>query len=188
VDSQNGLENLSKQGQLGRVILDEAHCIYCDDSFRPQYRQLGRYIGQLQLPVLCLTASMTRDVVGTLVKDLQLKIRNDIFLRGSPELHLKNHVLTALPKSHEDDVSGVVKSTIRDCADGPGIVYVLRKNDAVKVSEALQKKGVESDYFHADQTDSERKEVKHRWESGHHRVPISPLNIFHFLKVLKFTI
>jgi hypothetical protein len=162
------LERLKQMDRLERVVLDEAHCVAsCDDAgFRPEYRRLGRRIVDLQLPVLCLTASMTRQVVGVLCSDLQLNCRTDIFLRGSAQLHLKNHHLRVLPKASADDMAGLVAAVSRDAERGSGIVYVLRKADAEKVCAALKQNGICADFYHSGRSPQALEDVYSRFQDG----------------------
>ena len=125
-----GLKKLCKNDCLGRVVIDEAHYLAdCDpesssggrEKFREAYRELGTLIRrELQQWVLCLTASMSKDVVHTLMDDLQLNVREDIFLSAPPSAHLSTHIIEVLPrlfhtaKNGVDDLADVVPTICDD--------------------------------------------------------------------------
>jgi superfamily II DNA helicase RecQ len=167
-DVSEALLELQKYDRIERVVIDEAHCVAsCDESgFRPEYRFLGERILKLQVPVLCLTASMTQQVVGTLIGDFHLNPRTDIFLRGSYTEHLKCHTLRVIPKSSKDDTSGVVASVKRDCANGSGIVFCLEVKDSEKVCAALREAGVEADFYNSKRSSADLEKVYTRWQNG----------------------
>src|SRR5205814_4588953 len=61
------------QGQIGLVVVDEAHCISdWGHDFRPDYRRISRVLESLPagVPVLCTTATANDRVIGDVVSQL----------------------------------------------------------------------------------------------------------------------
>ena len=98
-DVEKLLKHLKHTKRLKRAVIDEAHYVAaCDDSFRPMYRQLGETIGNLDVPVLMLTATITPHVLTTLLEEFRLKATTDLFFRGEVENSLRDHIISVHPK------------------------------------------------------------------------------------------
>ena len=176
---------LSKNCLLGRIVIDEAHYgTECDredseKAFRPAYRRLGPHIRSLYNlePVLCLTASMNKDVVSCLACDFDLKL-HDQFLSSPPQSHLSTHVITLKPRKYRsktnsvDDLQELVKEVLEDSKVGPGLIFCLRQSDTERVSKRLNEAGVKADYYHAGRSAKEKEEIGANWRKSESTIQV----------------
>jgi ATP-dependent DNA helicase RecQ len=93
---EGGLRNFLGNMRVSLVAVDEAHCISeWGHDFRPAYRRLAGLKAELGgVPILALTATATRRVVGDIIRQLGMK-KPDGF-KGS--FFRSNLVLTAHKK------------------------------------------------------------------------------------------
>jgi superfamily II DNA helicase RecQ len=151
---RNGLAELKRLNRLGRLVIDEAHYIAsCGEGsedaaghhqeFRPHYRELGQRAEELQLRLLCLTASMPLHTLHVLITCLGLSPTSDLFFRGDKIRHLPNHAIKIHPKRSRDDFSELVAHTRDDSRRGAGMIFCLMKADAEAIHRQLLAGGFE---------------------------------------------
>ena len=125
--------------QLGLFVVDEAHCISdWGHDFRPDYRRIRGLVQALppNVPLLATTATANDRVVEDIRDQLGADLRVIRGPLGRESLHLQ---VLELPSQAErlawlaDYVPSV---------DGSGIVYVLTREDAKRVSEWLATRGI----------------------------------------------
>ena len=124
--------------RIGLLVVDEAHCISdWGHDFRPSYRRLANILRLLprNLPVLATTATANNWVV----QDIRGQLGGFRILRGA----LGRETL-ALQASRLPDEAARLAWLARYVPDlpGAGIVYVLTKHDAHRVSDWLNQNAI----------------------------------------------
>ena len=132
---------------LSLVVVDEAHCIsHWGHDFRPAYRRLAGLKQELgDIPVLALTATATRPVVGDIIR--QLGMRRPEGFKGS--FFRPNLVITAQKKGTGRNLRGDLLGIIRRHRDESGIVYCMSRKAVDATTEWLCERGVRAVPYHA---------------------------------------
>jgi ATP-dependent DNA helicase RecQ len=144
-DLEQVLRRLAKDGQLKRLVYDEAHCLSdWGHDFRPDYLRVKSKIAEIvqgHLPTACLTATATQQVQDDLEKSLKLKAGppiRDSSDRSNIEYYTERFV------GQRDDRSKLI-STIQIIQwaentygeDYAIIIYVATRKKAESVARAL---------------------------------------------------
>jgi ATP-dependent DNA helicase RecQ len=131
---------------IGMFVVDEAHCISdWGHDFRPDYRRIVRLLHLLPLnvPVLCTTATANDRVV----RDVESQIPNLHVVRGP----LVRQSLKLFNIKLDDQASRLAwLAHFLPKLPGNGIIYTLTIQDARRVSEWLQQRGLNVFPYHAD--------------------------------------
>ena len=151
---EGSLRQLIAGCRVSLVVVDEAHCIsHWGHDFRPAYRRLEGLKGQLgDLPVLALTATATRRVVGDIIR--QLGMRKPDGFKGSffrPNLQIIAQKKGA-GRNTRNDILGIVRRHRGES----GIVYCLSRRSVESTAEWLRTRGVRAAAYHAGLADEER--------------------------------
>ncbi|MDA3961961.1 MAG: DNA helicase RecQ [Planctomycetota bacterium] len=147
------LQQLAPHLRLAAV--DEAHCIsHWGHDFRPEYRQLGQMLGQLQgVPRMALTATATPQVQDDIVS--QLGLRDAQRLVGHPDR--PNLIYRCL--SRQDQTKQILEVIKRHPGEG-GIVYAQTRKTTERIATALRKAKVDAAAYHAGMNPTEREAVQ----------------------------
>ena len=151
---ESSLRSLIANCPVSLVVVDEAHCIsHWGHDFRPAYRRLQGLKQELgEIPVLALTATATRRVVGDIIR--QLGMRKPEGFKGS--FFRPNLVITVQKKgagrNTRHDMLGIVRRHHRES----GIIYCLSRKSVESTAEWLRTRGVRAAAYHAGLTDETR--------------------------------
>ncbi len=150
----DGLRAALAASRLRLVVVDEAHCIsHWGHDFRPAYRQLAGLKTQFgDIPILALTATATRQVVGDIIR--QLGMRKPDGFKGS--FFRPNLVITTQKKGVGRETRADILAIIRKHRGESGIVYCLSRKSTDDLAAWLRQNGVRARAYHAGLTDDER--------------------------------
>ena len=144
---EGSLRMLLAQVQVSLVVVDEAHCISeWGHDFRPAYRRLCGLKQELGgVPILALTATATRRVVGDIIRQLGM-VKPDGF-KGS--FFRSNLKLWAHKKGDgrgsRQDILGFVRRRVGES----GIIYSLSRKNVDTLAAFLATNGVRALPYHA---------------------------------------
>ena len=139
---------------VSMVVVDEAHCIsHWGHDFRPAYRRLRGLKKELgDIPVLALTATATRRVVGDII--LQLGMRKPDGFKGS--FFRPNLIITAQKKGAGRNTRNDILGIARRHAGESGIVYCMSRKGVESTAAWLRSRGISAAAYHAGLPDEER--------------------------------
>ena len=173
------------QREIGAWVMDEAHCLSeWGHDFRPDYRYVGRFIreraGEEPIPpVLCLTATAKPDVKKGIVdyfqKELDIKLK--VFDGGAQRTNLEFVVVKTGNAEKHAHVHQILMADLPTDQPGGAIVYCATRRQTEELTEFLQEKGVDADFFHAGVPPETKKNVQQSFIGGELRV-IAATNAF----------
>ncbi|MGH7858687.1 MAG: RecQ family ATP-dependent DNA helicase, partial [Candidatus Binatia bacterium] len=133
--------------RVSLIVVDEAHCISeWGHDFRPAYRRLRGLKQELGgVPILALTATATRKVVGDIIRQLGM-MKPDGF-KGS--FFRPNLILTAHKKGDGRGSRKDLLGYVRGRRGESGIVYTLSRRNVESLAEFLRTGGVRALPYHA---------------------------------------
>jgi ATP-dependent DNA helicase RecQ len=151
---EGSLRSLIADCPVSLVVVDEAHCIsHWGHDFRPAYRRLEGLKQALgDIPVLALTATATRRVVGDIIR--QLGMRKPDGFKGS--FFRPNLVITAQRKGAGRNTRNDILGIVRRHQGESGIIYCLSRKSVESTAEWLRTRGVRAAAYHAGLADDAR--------------------------------
>ena len=154
--------------RVALLAVDEAHCISeWGHDFRPSYRELGAVRAGLGCPVLALTATATprvrADIEGV------LRLRDPLRVVGTFDRpNLSWHVVAA----RRGRRFAAAWPLVRD-AGGPVVVYAATRREVEDVRDALARRGLAADAYHAGLRAGERARVQEAFLAGRRSVVVA---------------
>src|SRR5437867_336139 len=151
---EGGLRNFLAGVGVSLVVVDEAHCISeWGHDFRPAYRKLRGLKHELGgVPILALTATATRRVVGDIIRQLGM-MKPDGF-KGS--FFRPNLILTAHKKGDGRGSRKDLLAYVRRRRGESGIIYTLSRRNVESLTDFLRTAGVRAIPYHAGLDDAVR--------------------------------
>ncbi|MFI3302840.1 MAG: ATP-dependent DNA helicase RecQ [Rikenellaceae bacterium] len=149
------------------VAVDEAHCIsQWGYDFRPSYLNISKLREVIpSTPILALSASATDVVAADIMKQLRFTsphtIRTDF---SRPNL---SYVVR-----HDDNKQLQIDNLLRN-VEGSGIIYVRTREECRELSEALQRDGISSTYYHGGLPHGERLIRQDEWIRNKCRIMVA---------------
>jgi superfamily II DNA/RNA helicase len=158
----------AKAGMLRYLVMDEAHLVsQWGDSFRPAFQTLAglrrgllRVSGDRPFRTLLLSATLTEETIETLANmfgaEGHTHLVSAVHLRPEPQYWI-NRALTESAK-----IERVIEAIHH--APRPFILYVTRRDEAMKWNQILRKQGFKRiSCFHGNTGDAERSRIINEW-------------------------
>ena len=151
---EGSLRNFLAGTDVSLVVVDEAHCISeWGHDFRPAYRRLRGLKQELGgIPILALTATATRRVVGDIIRQLGM-VKPDGY-KGS--FFRSNLILTAHKKGDGRGSRKDILTYVRRRRGESGIIYALSRKNVESLADFLRTAGVRAVPYHAGLDDAVR--------------------------------
>jgi ATP-dependent DNA helicase RecQ len=170
---EGSLRNMIAGCAVSLVVVDEAHCIsHWGHDFRPAYRRLAGLKQELgEIPVLALTATATRRVVGDILR--QLGMRKPDGFKGSffrPNLRITavrkgpghdaqaGAARPAAARNVRRDLLGLLRARRGESA----IVYCMSRKSVESTAAFLSEHGIRAAAYHAGLPD----DMRHRHQDA----------------------
>jgi ATP-dependent DNA helicase RecQ len=150
----DALRAMLRETRVSLVAVDEAHCISeWGHDFRPAYRRLAGLKAELGgVPILALTATATRAVVGDVIRQLGM-VKPGGF-KGS--FFRPNLILSAHKKGDRRGSRQDLLGYVRRRRGESGIIYCLSRRNVDSLSAFLERGGVRAASYHAGLSDEMR--------------------------------
>lgn len=156
-----------KKMPINLVAIDEAHCVsQWGYDFRPAYLKIAELRDLLppNIPFLALTATATPRVKDDICKYLQLK-KARIFVKSFQRANL----CYAVEHSNQKIEKAI---EILQKKQGCAIVYARSRQRVQQLAEAIFKKGIKADYYHAGLDAQTRSFKQDEWIQNRIRVMV----------------
>lgn len=167
------LEQLNRQHQLARIVIDEAHCVsQWGHDFRPDYKELGVLRTRFPaVPIIALTATAN----STVREDVKTQLRIGGCTEFTQSFNRAN--LNYEVRPFVKDLVSVMAQIIKDeFKNKSGIIYCLSRNDCENVArELLDKHRISALSYHAGMPKDERLRVQRMWQAGNAKVVVATI-------------
>lgn len=162
------LAPLLASGRVGRVAIDEAHClIQWGFDFRPAYLAVAGIGRRLRCPVLAVTATATPEVREAIERVLEL--RDPVRVQRSfdrPNLDWRVQRVSG-ERARWEALVGLL------AWPGPALVYAPTRRSVEAVRAALARLGVGAEAYHAGLAPAERTRIQDRFIAGEVRLVVA---------------
>ena len=155
--------SLSDEGQLERIVFDEAHTIVnWGNTFRPVYKDICEKLSALRCPKLLLSATVPAKLETEIkiIFDNLTVLRSSIF-RDNLQLNVKERT-----KTFFDEMELLLKEHKNNC----GIIYCVMPNDVANIHAELVKRGFECVKYHGQLSAEVRASSYSKWMSGEAKI------------------
>lgn len=148
---------LPMAGNVGLLVVDEAHCISdWGHDFRPDYRRIGRILHGLppNMPVLATTATANDRVIADIQEQLGPNLETIRGPLARESLVLQNLILP----SKAERLAWLAHHIPQ--LPGSGVIYTLTIRDAENVAGWLRSRGLDVRAYHSDLETAEREDLE----------------------------
>jgi len=152
-----GDELMARGGRVGRLAVDEAHCIVeWGHDFRPSYRALRRVRRAMgNPPCVALTGTATPEVRRDIVESLGFRTDHRVIVGSFDRPNLRFEVMAV---SGRDERLARLVALVRGTR-GAAVVYAPTRGLVEGLARVLREQGVSAAPYHAGMTPSERRDV-----------------------------
>lgn len=167
------IKSLYARNKLARFVIDEVHCLsQWGHDFRPDYKQLSNLRKQYpQVPIICLTATATKQVQGDVSNILGLR-NVKTFIRSFNRPNIKYKVIPKTGLKVVDEISTLIKQKFFRKS---GIIYCLSRGDSEKLAEELRNLGIKARAYHAGLSDATREKQQREWMQDQFHVIVATI-------------
>lgn len=157
-----------KQMEVSLIAVDEAHCIsQWGYDFRPSYLEIASLREYFpQTPILALTATATT----TVQQDIQEKL---LFRTDKSQVFKASFQRSNL--SFSSEYTAIKESRLLELLQknpGASIIYVRSRGKTAKVSNFLNYRGFDSDFYHAGLRSKIRQEKQEQWANSENKIMV----------------
>ena len=151
-----------KRAQVVRLVIDEAHCIsQWGHDFRPDYRRLAAFRGELGVPAAAFTATATPDVRADI--GAQLGLRDPLeLITGFERPNLT--LAVELCRTRAEKASALRRLVAE--VGTPGIVYAATRKGVELWADLLAEAELRVGRYHAGLSDEERTRAQEDFLAG----------------------
>ena len=159
--SPESLRNRKIQAHLQRasismLAIDEAHCIsQWGYDFRPAYLLIHELRSLLNVPVLALTATATKEVLEDIQRELKLN-KPGIFRQSFKRSNIQFVV-------EEQESKPIRLLQILSKLKSSNLVYTRNRKNTIQLSQYLNTNQINAAFYHAGMEAQERAEVLSKW-------------------------
>jgi ATP-dependent DNA helicase RecQ len=161
-------ERLRKMN-VSLLAIDEAHCVsQWGYDFRPAYMNISavRELVGSDTTLIALTATATPDVVTDMTEKLEFRKNFKIF-----EQDFTRPNIAYIVRKVDDKVAKL--TDILSKTTGSAVVYTRNRKQTREISQFLNEKHIDSDFYHAGLAAEERNEKQDKWMQNHCRVMVA---------------
>lgn len=167
---RNLIMELEARRRVNFFVIDEAHCIstYGRD-FRTEYKKLNCLKENYPaIPILCLTASVTKREIQEIVDSL--KINPEYFIEGPYRANLFYEIIPKQKNPHSQ-LAELIKSRY---SNETGIIYFNNKRKCEVLTQILQNiYSIECIYFHSELTLEQKRQKLKDWQDGEKKIIVA---------------
>nr|XP_027201341.1 ATP-dependent DNA helicase Q-like 1 [Dermatophagoides pteronyssinus] len=157
----------------GFIAVDEAHCISTwGNAFRPDYRNIGKFLQDFRLPKLALTASATDAIKRDIVDSYNMKDPHTCVLSVTRENIYYVCRRFSGDKAIDAELLNLVTCEHRGQA---GIVYCFSRSNCQKIVKLLKTKNVSAAMYHAGMSAAARKSVQTHWMANRMKIIVATI-------------
>ncbi|KAF8547656.1 ATP-dependent DNA helicase [Imleria badia] len=173
-DLMRALASVYSNGQLRRLVIDEAHCISeWGHDFREEYRNLGSFRERFPgITIMTLTATATKNVQRDIIRSLKMA-QDKFFTAVHPFNRVNLHVgwvrYKSAPESHSlmQDILEFIESLHRRRnRPSSGIIYCRKRGMCDELSNYLRVKGLNAQPYHRGISQKTLNKTLKEWEIG----------------------
>lgn len=148
------------------IAVDEAHCIsQWGYNFRPNYLKIVSLKEIVDVPIIALTATATKNVIEDIQQKLEFSdsnvISNSFFRKELSYIAIKT-----------EDISSKLLQILNK-VKGSSIVYCNTRKETKTTSNFLNQHGISSKYYHGGLNIKDRDKIQKEWTQNHVRVMVA---------------
>ncbi|HEY2728228.1 MAG TPA: ATP-dependent DNA helicase RecQ, partial [Parafilimonas sp.] len=150
---------------INLIAVDEAHCVsQWGYDFRPPYLQIAELRNMVDAPLLAVTASATPVVLNDIKDKLKLKDAA-VFRQSFQRANLSYSAFKVDSKINK-------AIDILNNVNGSGIIYCKSRKLAKKITELLNLKNINADFYHAGLAHEARSKKQEAWLDNKTRIMV----------------